>query len=75
MTITVINCTEDKFPLASSDLQEGHAYINMDGMLFIGNMCSTTVAYSVDGSALVFSNEGNDTLGPFKEVDIEIRIL
>ena len=70
MAITINRINPLAFNVKTLDMQDGRAYLDEDGYLFICNKYQDVIASSVSGNHVVTTSNGQR----FREVNIEITV-
>jgi len=72
--ITIKNQVNNEYNIRASEIKGGRAYVNQNGIIYIGNgishPSSRIKAFSIDGCCIVWENYNE----MFKEVDIEVIV-
>jgi hypothetical protein len=70
MAITIINKSDDGFIITQDKIQDGKAYMDTSGDIYIGNKSRDIIAFSICGSFIVhdFSE------ARFREVNLTITV-
>jgi len=72
MPVTIIK--QENKTVFANQFQDGHAYIDEDGTIFIANQYRGVAGVSLCGNKLAFTDPGEDCNNKYTEVNLTVTV-